>query len=318
MLIETDYRALVTASQEGLPLAAADSVIAIGNFDGVHKGHQALIASAQQIAIASGWRLCALTFNPHPRSYFNPEQPPFLLSDAVQKREYLFESGADAVVKIQFDALFSELTAVQFVEQVLIEALGVKHVIVGENFSFGKARQGTTETLRHLGIKHGFKTSTFSQVNDFFGKRIASENVRQALRMGRLFEAEELLGRPWQIRGEVVKGEQLGRNLGFPTANIQLGDYLRPPLGVYAATVTIEGENGLYKAAVNIGKRPTFGMHDPLLEAHLLDYEGDLYGKTIRVNIHDFLRNERKFSDLEILKNQLAQDVMHVREKLLA
>jgi riboflavin kinase/FMN adenylyltransferase len=314
MLIETDYRAVVAAGQEGLPLAACDAVVAIGNFDGVHPGHRALLEHGRRIADENGWKLVVLTFSPHPRQYFKPDQPPFFLTDNVQKYEQLFASNVDAIVALRFDALLSELAAQEFIDRVLVEALRVKHVVVGENFQFGKGRGGNVDTFEKDGR---FGVSALAAVLNVSGLRISSERIRTELRHGHMVSAEELLGRPWQLRGEVVRGLQHGRQIGFPTANMALGEYLQPSLGIYAGRAAIEGETAVHKAAVYIGQRPTIGLHGPLVEAHLLDFDGDLYGKTMRVDLVDFIRPDRKFDDLDELKQQIHKDVAQARAILI-
>jgi riboflavin kinase / FMN adenylyltransferase len=317
MLIETDYRALNSAGQDGLPLAASEAVIVIGNFDGVHNGHRALIGYARQIADKKGLKLTALTFSPHPRHYFRPDQPPFLLTDPVQKHEKLIDAGADTVVSIKFDVALADLSPHEFTEDVLHIALCAKHVIVGENFVFGKGRTGTVETLKEDGRKYGFGVSPLPVINNYTGERISSERIRESLRHGHVASAEEMLGNHWQLRGEVIRGNQKGRTIGFPTANVALGDYLQPAFGVYTALVQIEGQMEMHKAVVNIGQRPTVGSTRPLIEAHLLDFAGDLYGSILRVNLLDFVRPEQKFADFNVLKAQIHKDVAYARERLV-
>jgi len=314
MGIETDYRALSAAGKEGLPLCVAGGVVVIGNFDGVHRGHQALLAEAKKIATAKGLPLTVLTFEPHPRLYFNPQQPPFLLTDKVQKQALLKQAGADEVVSLTFDALLAQLTAAEFAEYVLRDGLRATHVVVGENFLFGVQRQGNVETLKTLGKTNGFEVTALGMVGDS-DQRISSERIRGELRHGHVASAQELLCRPWQIRGEVIKGNQLGRTLGYPTANLELGGYLHPAFGVYSAKVTIDQK--LYTAAVSIGVRPTIGISGPLLEAYVLDFAGDLYGKILVVDLLDFLRPELKFGDLKALTDQIAKDVAQIRAMTL-
>lgn len=310
MLIETDYRALAHAGKEGLPLNVAGGVVAIGNFDGVHRGHQALLAAAKKIADAKGLTLTVLTFAPHPRQFFKPLQPPFLLTDAVQKYDALRDAGADTVVSLTFDALLAGLSAGEFVENVLRDGLAASHVVVGENFIFGARRQGNVDILKELGSAYGFAVTALDLHGDE-AQPVSSERIRAELRHGHMASAEQMLGRPWQIRGEVIHGQKLGRTLGTPTANLALGDYLHPAYGVYRARVAVDGV--MHRAAVSIGVRPTVGFSEPLLEAYLIDFNGNLYGKTLAVELLDFLRPELKFADLEALKEQIAKDVAQVR-----
>lgn len=310
MLIETEYRALLSAGQEGLPLKAADAVVAIGNFDGVHMGHRALLAHARKVADENGWRLVVLTFSPHPRVFFRPDQPPFLLTNTAQKMRELTSAGADDVVVLRFDGILSTVTAEEFIANVLEDALLARHIVVGNNFVFGKDRGGNVALLEQSGLG----VSALPVVNDAAGDRISSERIRASLRHGHVATAEELLGRPWEIEGVVIKGHQRGRTIGFPTANMGLGEYLHPLFGVYTAEIQFEGDAGIYPAVVNIGQRPTIGVSGPLLEAHLLDYSGDLYGKTMRVRLLNFLRPEQKFADFELLKQQIHKDVLRAKE----
>lgn len=310
MIIETEYRALTSAGQEGLPLKASDAVVAIGNFDGVHLGHRALLAHGRKIADENGWRLVVLTFSPHPRHFFKSDQPSFLLTDPLQKTEELVKAGADDIVILRFDGVLSEVTAPEFVEFVLKQALLARHIIVGQNFLFGKGRSGTIQTFKDAGLA----VSALPTVMDAGKQRISSERVRAALRNGHVASAEDLLDRPWELRGEVVKGHQKGRTIGFPTANMGLGEYLYPQFGVYAAHVGIEGEEAVHPAIINIGQRPTIGISGPLLEAHLLDYSSDLYGKIMRVRLHQFLRPEMKFGNFDLLKDQIQKDVAWAKQ----
>jgi riboflavin kinase/FMN adenylyltransferase len=310
MLIETDYRAMISAGQEGLPLAACDAVVAIGNFDGVHHGHRQLLRDARRIADENGWMLTVLTFDPHPRLYFKPDQKPFLLTDKVQKQEELLAAGVDAIVSLRFDAILADLSANEFIEHVLGESLRARHIVVGDNFMFGKNRGGNIETLKNK----GFGVSALTAIKDVTGQVISSERIRGELRHGHTASAEDLLGRPWQLRGVVVRGNQIGRQWGFPTANVEMGEYLPPQFGVYAGTVSFEGMEGVFNAAISIGVRPSIGSFGPIVEAYLLDFSGDLYGKTMRVNLLQFLRPEKKFIDLNELKDQIAHDVRQIRE----
>jgi riboflavin kinase/FMN adenylyltransferase len=316
MLIETDYRALTSAGQEGLPLKACGGVVAIGNFDGVHKGHQALLAEGRALAEVLQVPLVVLTFAPHPRFFFKPDQPPFLLSDTVLKVEKLQQVGADAIVQLKFDAILANVTAEEFIRHVLIEGLQAKHIVVGDNFMFGHKRGGNVEMLQKAGREHRFGVTAMPAISDFTGQRVSSERVREALRHGQLASAEELLGRSWEIRGTVIHGDKRGRTIGYPTANVMPGDFLPPKFGVYAAKIMIEETGGTYHAAVNFGIRPMFEIPTPLLEAYLLDFSGDLYGRTLRVAFVEFLRPEQKFLGLDDLKIQIEKDVQQTREVL--
>ena len=323
MLIETDYSALARAGQDGLPLKVGGGVVAIGNFDGVHRGHQALLAEGKALAGVLGKPLLALTFEPHPRRHFNPQQPPFLLGDPVLRTALLHQAGADHVVQLRFDMLLAAVTAQEFIQNILLNALQVQHVIVGNNFVFGTKRGGDVAMLQAWGREKGFAVTAMPQIADVGGVRISSQAVREAVKNGQMATAEELLGRPWILRGEVVRGDQRGRELGWPTANIGLAEYIPPKFGIYAARVQIEGEpegtekgGTWYDAVLNIGIRPMFALTLPLLEVHLLDVQKDLYGKQLRVAFYDFIRAEAHFSSLDVLKAQIARDAKAAREIL--
>lgn len=314
MMIDTDYRALLSAGQDGLPLNLPGAVVAIGNFDGVHLGHQALLKAACDEAKRRHSHMVVMTFTPHPRLHFNPDGPPFLLMDNTQKFEKLYELGATAILHMKFDALLASLTPVEFVRRILKEVMDTRHVFVGNNFTFGTKRSGNLETLTKLGAECGIAVTGLAQSMDITRQRYSSERVRDALRKGRISQAEDILGRPWEVRGEVVRGQRRGRIIGFPTANIALDRYVHPKFGVYTAEVTIEGHGDTrYPAIVNIGQKPTMGLHAPLVEAHLFDFNADLYGKFLRVAPIHFLRPEMVFMDVEGLKMQIANDVKAAR-----
>jgi riboflavin kinase/FMN adenylyltransferase len=314
MLIETDYRALAHAGKDGLPLNLCGAVVVIGNFDGVHRGHQALLAEGKALGAPLDAKLVVLTFAPHPRRFFKPDQPPFRLSDNVLRAEALMQAGADGIVVLKFDAILAQVPAKDFVETILLRALQAKHVVVGNNFVFGHKRGGDTELLQKMGRELGFGVTALPVIAEE-GARLSSQSVRDAIQKGRMAAAENILGRPWEIRGTVIRGDQRGRTIGFPTANMSLGEFQHPAYGVYAVQVTVEG-GGTYKGVANIGIKPSFGLHAPLLEAHLFDFNGDLYGKTLRVALREFLRPEEKFGGLDALKEQIALDAARAREIL--
>jgi riboflavin kinase/FMN adenylyltransferase len=313
MIIDTDYRALARAGQDGLPLSLSGAVVAIGNFDGVHRGHAALLAHARDVANGLGAPLVALTFDPHPRRHFMPDAPPFMLSDNVMRAENLRTAGADAVVTLRFDAILAHVTAGEFIDTILTRAFAARHVIVGENFLFGYKRGGGVDTLR---AANRFGVTGFALVVED-GVRLSSNVARDAVRLGRMAAAEQVLGRPWALRGTVLRGAARGRTIGFPTANIGLGAFIRPAFGVYAGHVAVEGGDATPRPAVmNIGTRPTVDGTHALLEVHLFDFEGDLYDKTLRVQPRHMLRPERKFAGLDELRAQIARDAVDARQIL--
>ena len=294
------------------------AVLAIGNFDGVHLGHQTVIAEGRARARAAGAGFAVLTFEPHPRSVFQPGTAPFRLTALRDKVRGLAELGVERLVAHRFDLAFAQKSAEDFVREILVEGLGARHVVVGYDFVFGNRRRGTPAVLRALGETHGFGVSVVDPVTSATGAVYASTRIRDDLTAGRPREAAALLGRPWEIGGRVMTGDKLGRTIGFPTANIALGDYLRPAPGVYAVRVGIEehGTTRWHAGAANLGWRPTVGGRDLRLEAHLLDFAGDLYGRRLRVALIEHLRGERRFAGLEELKAQIAADCQEARRVL--
>ncbi|MBL0900097.1 MAG: bifunctional riboflavin kinase/FAD synthetase [Reyranella sp.] len=280
-------------------------VVALGNFDGVHRGHQALLAQAQKPAGALGAPLLALTFEPHPRGFFVPDTGPFRLTLAPAKTRLLAEHGVQAVLAQHFDAAFAALPAEAFVGDVLLKGLGARHVVCGYDFTFGARRSGNVERLRAEGKARGFGVTVLDPVMRE-GEIYSSTRIREALRAGMVSEAAQLLGHPWEIEGTVELGDQRGRTIGFPTANVDLGQHLRPRFGVYAVRALVDG---VWRDGVaNLGRRPTFGKLKENFEVHLFDFAGDLYGKTLRVTMVDFIRPEMKFEGLDQLKAQIAAD----------
>jgi riboflavin kinase / FMN adenylyltransferase len=280
-------------------------VVALGNFDGVHRGHQALLAQAQKPAGALGAPLLALTFEPHPRGFFVPDTGPFRLTLAPAKTRLLAEHGVQAVLAQHFDAAFAALPAEAFVGDVLLKGLGARHVVCGYDFTFGARRSGNVERLRAEGKARGFGVTVLDPVMRE-GEIYSSTRIREALRAGMVSEAAQLLGHPWEIEGTVELGDQRGRTIGFPTANVDLGQHLRPRFGVYAVRALVDG---VWRDGVaNLGRRPTFGKLKENFEVHLFDFAGDLYGKTLRVTMVDFIRPEMKFEGLDQIKAQIAAD----------
>ena len=294
------------------------SVVAIGNFDGVHKGHQILIGRTAEIARGLGARLSVLTFEPHPYHVFHPEAPPFRLTPFRAKARHLEALGVDVLFVLPFDLAFSKVSAEGFVKTLIVESLHARHAVVGYDFHFGHQRGGTPDVLRKLGERMGFGVTVVAPLEAAGGTVYSSTRIRQHLAAGEAREAAALLGRPFEIEGRVEMGDQRGRTIGFPTANIKLGDYLRPAGGVYAVRVEIEEEapHRWHDGVANLGTRPTVGGTDLRLEAHLFDFAGDLYGKHLRIALIGHLRPERKFSGLDELKAQIAADAAQARALL--
>ena len=288
-----------------LPAAWRGGVVALGNFDGVHRGHQALLAHAGEHARRLGVPLVVLTFEPHPRRFFVPDTGPFRLTLAPAKLRLLTACGVEAVLAQHFDQAFAGLSSDTFIDEVLLQGLGARHVVCGYDFTFGARRSGNVEKLRKQGQAKGFGVSVLDPVMRE-GEIYSSTRIRESLRAGWVSEAAELLGHAWEIEGAVEMGDQRGRTIGFPTANVTLGEHLRPRFGVYAVRALID--DAWRDAVANLGRRPTFGKIQENFEVHLFDFAGDLYGKTLRVELVDFIRPEMKFAGLDQLKAQIAAD----------
>lgn len=302
-----------------LPEDARGCVVAIGNFDGIHKGHQVVINEAGSIARATNKPWAVMSFEPHPDALFKPDGAPFRLSTMRTKAHMIEQLGVDELLVQHFDFAFAGLTAQQFVEDVLVGGLGATHVVAGYDFQFGQKRSGNCDTLLQMGREHGFGFTAVPKVVDEDGIVYSSTRVRDELVAGNPRGAAGVLGRPAELEGRVEKGDQRGRQLGFPTANLHLGDFLRPALGVYAIRAGLDAgaDTRWIDGVCNVGKRPTFDAgEDVVLEAHLFDFEGDLYGKHLRVQLIERLRPEQKFDGLDAIKAQIARDCEKAREIL--
>lgn len=300
--------------------AHRSGAVAVGNFDGVHRGHQALVSAALACAGALGRPAVALTFDPHPAQVLAPERAPRRLMTSSQKQEALAALGVDVLAVLPFTSRLAALSPEEFVAQVLKGALGASSVVVGEGFRFGAGRAGDVALLRLLGGQSGFDLVEVEAVREG-SLPVSSTRIREALAAGDVLAAATLLGRPYFVDGLVVRGEARGRTLGFPTANLAPENEILPRSGVYAARVRVgdgagEGEPG--SAVVNLGFRPTFGEGggEPRLEAHLLDFAGELYGQTLRVSFMARLRDERRFPGKDALRAQIGEDVARARAVL--
>jgi riboflavin kinase/FMN adenylyltransferase len=302
-----------------IPVPWKGGAVALGNFDGVHKGHQALLARAAEHAKALGAPLLVLTFEPHPRRFFVPDTGPFRLTMLAAKLRLLEQHGVQAVLAQRFDTAFAALSADAFVDEVLLAGMGARHVVCGYDFTFGARRGGNVEMLREIGARKGFGVTVLDPVMRE-GEIYSSTSIREALRAGWPSEAAELLGHDWEIEGVVEQGDKRGRTIGFPTANVALGEHLRPRFGVYAVRAMIDGQEaeGWRNGVANLGRRPTIGKLQENFEVHLFDFTGDIYGKTLRVALVDFIRPEMKFSGLDQLKAQIAADGQAARTILSA
>ncbi len=291
--------------------------VAIGNFDGVHLGHQAVIEQTRKVAKENGSPLGILTFEPHPREYFAPDAPAFRLMNAEAKLHRLEKLGVEVLYQLNFNAALSGLTAEQFASDVISKGLGLKHVVVGADFCFGKGRMGTATTMVELGEKYGFGVTIAELVSDN-GEIFSSTAIRTALSEGRPEDAKRMLGHWHRIEAEVINGDQRGRELGYPTANLPLDGLHLPKFGVYAVLVDVlDGPHkGSYHGAASIGMRPTFGVNIPNLEVYIFDFSGDIYGAAISVALVAFQRPEEKYDSLEALIKQMDADCVESRRIL--
>jgi riboflavin kinase/FMN adenylyltransferase len=298
-------------------------VLAMGNFDGLHCGHALLIGRARDLARARRRPMAVLTFEPHPRSVLRPGSEPFRLTPFRAKERELAKHGVDLLFVQHFDLGFAAKSAEDFITEIIVGAIGASHLVVGWDCTFGNRRRGTVDLLREAGPVHGFELTVIEPIRCADQTVHSSTQIRELLKAGRPREAAVLLGRFWEIDGRVQAGDRRGRSLGFPTANLGLGDFLRPAFGVYAVRVSGDGaDDPLAGRAVdgvaNLGLRPTVGGLEPRLEAHLFDAEIDLYGRHLRVALIEFIRQERKFAGLEALKAQIAEDAARARIILAA
>jgi riboflavin kinase/FMN adenylyltransferase len=299
------------------------AVLAMGNFDGLHKGHAALIDHARSLAAARGAPTAVLTFEPHPRNVFVPGTEPFRLTPFRVKEREIARLGVDFLFIQHFDREFAEQSAESFIADVMVGAIGLAHIVVGHDCTFGNRRRGTPALLREVGDRRGFGVTVIDPVSGG-GMVYSSTRIRELLQDGKPREAAAQLGRFWEIDGRVARGDQRGRTIGFPTANLGLGEYQRPCFGVYAVRVSGDGADDPFggetiDGVANIGLRPTIGgTLVPRLEAHLFDIDRDLYGRHLRVALVDFIRPERKFGSFDDLKVQIAADADRARAILKA
>ncbi len=298
-------------------IAPADrgAAAAIGNFDGVHKGHQAVIDLTR--SVANGAPLGVLTFEPHPREHFAPDAPPFRLMNAAAKANRLEKLGVERLYQVPFNEALAALSPRDFAQHIITDKLGLTHVVVGEDFCFGLGRAGTTNDLIEFGKEMGFDVTIAPMVSNTSGA-VSSTAIRTALAEGNPLHAAEMLGHWHRIVGPVITGDQRGRDLGFPTANMSLDGLHMPKFGVYAVKVDVlDGPHaGSYDGAASIGVRPMFGINTPNCESYLFDFSGDLYGAEISVGLVHYLRGEEKFDSLDALVTQMDADCVRAREIL--
>ena len=287
-------------------------VFALGNFDGVHLGHKKVLEEAKKLSTEKKLPISVLTFEPHPREFFSTEKNNFLLQTNSQKIETLRNHGIDNLINLKFDENLSELHPEEFIEKILFKNLSLKHVFVGKDFKFGKNRKGDIDTLKNIGTKYNIGVSSIS-LKTLNTVSISSSKIREHLKSGNIIEANKLLGRPYKISGLVIEGDKRGRSINFPTANIKLENLIMPAFGVYS--VSVKGiENKIYNGIANIGRRPTVNDRGVLLEVNIFDFNNNIYGKEISVNLLNFIRKEKKFDGIESLKTQIKNDVRVSKE----
>lgn len=299
-----------------LPPRQQGAILAIGNFDGVHKGHQYILNHAKQIAKKNASQdnnipVGALTFSPHPRAFFNPDGQFFRLTDNLVRAELFEALGIDLLVILEFSHQLASLTAEQFVQKILVNMLNISHVIVGEDFCFGKARQGNAEFLQQMGKKYGFGVTVLTKI-ETQDEIVSSSRIRRALEQGEVELASTLLGHDWYVNGEVEKGKQLGRTIGFPTANIAMRADCELKHGSYAATIIVDGK--AYHGAASYGTRPTVNGVGTKMETFIFDFDQDIYGKPVSVYLHKFIRADEKLDGLEALITAIEDDVANVKQ----
>jgi len=298
----------------GIPNDLKGSIVALGNFDGFHLGHQAVVGRAIQRGFHERRPVIVATFDPHPVRFFKPDVPPFRLTTLDQREALFAHAGADAMLVFEFNDELRSTSAEDFVTKLLGQTIGAAGVVTGDDFTFGKMRGGNVEMLRTLGAGHGIVAEAVAPV--LLGNlRISSGRIREALEAGDTGTATRLMSRDFAIKGIVESGDRRGRELGYPTANIVLGDYQRPRYGIYAVRATLD-DGSEHPGVASLGIRPTFEPPQELLETHLLDFDGDLYGRQIEVALHAFIRDEKKFDDIAALIAHMKEDEAKARHLL--
>lgn len=295
--------------------AQTSIIAAIGNFDGVHRGHRILIDKMRRFAAKWRARPGAVVFNPHPRRFFRPGDPPFLITTAETRDAMLLDAGVEVVLPLAFDKRLASLAPEAFVRDVLKTELGLGGVVVGADFRFGAGRAGDADTLSSLCAEYDLASHIVEPLAESgHSDKIGSTAIREALLSGAVDRAAAMLGRFWRVEGTVESGNKVGRTLGFPTANLTLGDLIEPRRGVYAVRILVNGAR--FDGVANFGRRPTVGAPAPLLEVHLFDFTGDIYGARIAVDFISFIRDEMKFQGLDALKAQIEKDCLAARAML--
>jgi riboflavin kinase/FMN adenylyltransferase len=301
--------------RDHVPEPLRGAILALGNFDGFHLGHQAVVAEAVNWARSEGRPAIVATFDPHPVRHFAPHVPPFRLTTLDQREELFAAAGADAMLVFDFDDALAATTAEEFVGLLLGSHIGAAGVVTGEDFTFGKGRGGNVQLLGEEGARHGIAARAVGPVLEG-GLPVSSSRVRDALKAGDCETAARLMTRPFAVRGEVIHGDKRGREIGYPTANMELGHYLRPRYGIYAVTARVVDSGEALKGAANLGIRPSFDPPQEFLEPYFFDFAADLYGRQVEVALHHFLRPEARFDSLEELQAQMAEDCARAAELL--
>ena len=299
-----------------IPDPLRGAIVALGNFDGFHLGHQAVVGRAVQRGAHERKPVIVATFDPHPVRHFRPDTPPFRLTSLDQRLALFAAAGADAMLVFDFNAALAATTAEEFVADLLAKRIGASGVVTGEDFTFGRGRGGNARVLRDLGAAHNIIAETVGAVA-LAGEPVSSSRIRDALASGHPGTATRLLTRPFAVQGVVLHGDKRGRELGWPTANVELGPYQRPAYGIYAVRVTLD-DGSEHDGVANLGVRPMFDPPKELLEAVLFDWDGDLYGQTIEVALHHYIRPEMKFDGLDALKAQMDRDAAEAKRLLAA
>ena len=297
-----------------LPEALRGSIVALGNFDGFHLGHQAVVNRAIALGFHERRSVIVATFDPHPVRFFKPDVPPFRLTSLDQRERLFAHAGADAMLVFRFDAELASMDADAFVAEILARRLGVAGVVTGDDFSFGKGRTGDVDLLRKLGEQYGVRAEAVAQVM-IDGERVSSGRIREALAAGDPGTATHLLTRPFAVEAVVERGDGRGHALGFPTANVSLGRYQRPAYGIYAVRVRLDDDSE-HSGVASFGVRPTFEEGEEYLETFIFDWDGDLYDRTIEIGLIAYLRPEAKFESVEALVEQMRKDEAEARRLL--
>lgn len=293
--------------KNGIEVGLHYSVLAIGNFDGVHKGHQQIIKTVIETAKTNKKPSAILTFEPHPISFFSPQLKNYHITNFEQKCNILNDLGLDCVFYAEFNEEFSKISAKDFVLKILKDKIKASQIFTGDDFIFGHNREGNYKLLQQLSNENDFKYNVVSEIKSSENRRYSSSSARDFIRSGNIEAVEQILGNKFEIIGKVIEGNKKGREIGFPTANIDISDYILPKFGVYEVVARVQ--NSEFSAIANIGVKPTFGEHKPVLEVHIPNFSENIYGKNIAVKFIKFIRDERKFDSVEGLKNQIELDI---------